>query len=116
VLDGPLFPASSQGGLSGRRGVRFHWDGTLDELCAAPNDAGPWRWFVIGQYRVPFLESHPGDSLWGQIRSEERSRVGFLAVLEAEPETRTGVDELLAVFRSILDGAGATKVAEAEQH
>lgn len=111
VVDRTVRAAPAATELSGKRGVRFDRAGTLDDLCAALNAAGPWQWFAIRQYRNPFLEAHPGDWLWGKIRAEKPGR-GFLAVLEAEPGTKTGVAELHAVFRSTLQRVGASKVAE----
>lgn len=96
---------------AGRRAVRFAWDGTLDALCAALNTAGPWHWFVIRQYRQPFLEAHPGNWLWGKIRAVKPPGQGFVALLESEAEAETGVDELVRRFRSILDDSSAGEVA-----
>ena len=98
-------------GKAGRRAVRFTRDGTLDALAAALNAAGPWQWFVLRQYRQPFLEAHPGNWLWGKIRAVKPPGQGFLALLEAEAEAETGVDELVGRFRSTLNDSGAGDVA-----
>jgi hypothetical protein len=112
VVDGTVSAAPAASSLSGRRAVRFDWPGTLDDLCAALNAAGPWQWFAIRQYRAPFLESHPGDYIWGRIRPEKRPGRGYVAEVEAEPGTKTGVAELLARIRSSLERAGASKLTE----
>ena len=103
VVDATVSAAPAASSLSGRRAVRFDWPGTLDDLFAALNAAGPWQWFADRQYRIPFLESHPGDWLWGRIRPEKRPGRGFVADVEAEPGTKTGVAELLILLRSMLE-------------
>jgi hypothetical protein len=113
VLDSSVTAPREPTSLAGLRGLCFDWTGTLDELAVSLNAKGPWHWFVLRQYRTTFLECHPGDWLWGRVRAEKRSAHRFVAVLEAEPETKqVGVGELLTTFRRMLAGIGASNITE----
>ena len=121
----PVKPPSKKGKIV-RKAWQFNWDGSIDDLQATLNKAGPWSWKVVEPDYEPYLEAQPLNGVRAKIRegyeemaadgTESPPEYAFFTLLEFMPEAAQFDDETTATFQKMLKKSRASNITEASDY